>query len=450
MNYKLSNLLKEFNYYDELLEILFKNRTGALASNLFAPLGLVYILKDFIPISYLLFFLLFQFLLGYIRVYSSIKGLTYLRENKKDRVKKHLKLYLISLFFSSLLYGIIAILTIYYAEQLHVFIMVALVFGLIAGATSTLSTVYHAVVVYTVPFISLFVLGLLSSFIDIYLMLALVLTIFLVITLPSSLRAYTALKNNIEQKKIISDQKEQILENQAQLINTEKMASLGEMLANIAHQWRQPLSSISMVASGIKLEKELGIEVDEKELKERMDTIMTNSEYLSNTIDTFRDFLKNTKEPEDIVLQDRLDMVHEIVGIALKDAQIELIIKHNDNDSIIVSMIVGEFDQVLINIINNAKDILVEKEIINPWIKLEILKGKENAIITIEDNGGGIPDDIISKVFEAYFTTKHKSKGTGLGLHMSYKIVTQSLKGKLYVKNTDVGAKFFIEIPLKG
>ena len=111
-------------------------------------------------------------------------------------------------------------------------------------------------------------------------------------------------------------------------------------------------------------------------------------------------------------------------------------------------MVSGELPQVVINIINNAKDILVEKEIKDPWIKIKLKNQKDKAIISIEDNAGGIPEDVMVRIFEPYFTTKHQSQGTGLGLHMSYKIIKESLKGHIYAINTQNGAKFYIELPL--
>ena len=101
-----------------------------------------------------------------------------------------------------------------------------------------------------------------------------------------------------------------------------------------------------------------------------------------------------------------------------------------------------------INIINNAKDALLNNQNHNPWIKISCHKTTQNVIISIEDNGGGIPESIITKIFEPYFTTKHQSHGTGLGLHMSYRIVTESLSGTLHVKNSEYGALFTIELPL--
>jgi C4-dicarboxylate-specific signal transduction histidine kinase len=116
---------------------------------------------------------------------------------------------------------------------------------------------------------------------------------------------------------------------------------------------------------------------------------------------------------------------------------------------LIIEIVEGELIQVFINILNNAKDVLIEKQIDEKWIKIEISKKDELAIVTIEDNAGGIKKEILAKIFEPYFTTKHQSQGTGLGLHMSHKIISESCSGKLFVTNTQYGAKFTIEIPLQ-
>lgn len=99
---------------------------------------------------------------------------------------------------------------------------------------------------------------------------------------------------------------------------------------------------------------------------------------------------------------------------------------------------------VLINMLNNAKDVLIKNKVVNPWVKIDLIQNEKKAIITIEDNAGGIPENILPHIFDPYFTTKHQSQGTGLGLYMSYKIVTDNLSGSLYAKNGEFGAKFFI------
>ena len=147
-------------------------------------------------------------------------------------------------------------------------------------------------------------------------------------------------------------------------------------------------------------------------------------------------------------IQDAIDKSLTIVESSLKSKYIELVNNIDYTQPIKMKLVIGELSQVIINLLNNSKDIIIEKKIAEPWIKLDLIKYDERVVITIEDNGGGIPSDIIHKIFEPYFTTKHQSQGTGLGLHMSYKIIVESLNGKLYVENTKDGAKFFVELPL--
>ncbi len=226
-----------------------------------------------------------------------------------------------------------------------------------------------------------------------------------------------------------------------------RLASMGEMIGNIAHQWRQPLSTITTAASGMDFESEMGTLTKEK-ITYYADGIEKNAQYLSETIDTFRDYIKENKELKSVIVQERIATVLQIIDASLKNHNIE-IETHIEPVPIKVKMVAQELDQVIINILNNAKDILTEKNIEDAWIKLELLKQGNKVVIRIEDNGGGIPEDVVPHIFEPYFTTKHQSQGTGLGLHMSYKIVTESLHGKLYARNSVNGARFFIEFPLE-
>ena len=226
-----------------------------------------------------------------------------------------------------------------------------------------------------------------------------------------------------------------------------KLAQMGEMIGNIAHQWRQPLSTISVVTSSIKLNHELNI-LDLKKIPENMNIIENKVAYLSSVIETFNNFLKMNKHYEDFDIDIEINNAVEIVHSTLQANNIKIKDERKKEIKLIANVVVGELPQVIINIFNNAKDILVEKKIKNPFVLLQTNILKNKIIITIEDNAGGIPDDIITKIFNPYFTTKDADLGTGLGLHMSHRIITQSLKGDIYVTNTNIGAKFFIELPL--
>ena len=238
----------------------------------------------------------------------------------------------------------------------------------------------------------------------------------------------------------------QTKKNHQLLLESSKMVAMGEMIGNIAHQWRQPLSVISTIASGIQVKYDLGISTQDSVVK-NMEQIIKNTVYLSETIDIFANFIKDEKEYKVVVLQDEIDTAIAIIKSNLDNNYIKLINNIDYDKQLKMKLISGELPQVIINIINNAKDILIEKDINGSQIILNLELRDEIIFISIEDNAGGIPENIIDKIFDPYFTTKHKSKGTGLGLNMSYKIITQSLNGKLYVENTKLGAKFFIELP---
>lgn len=240
----------------------------------------------------------------------------------------------------------------------------------------------------------------------------------------------------------------QEIKHQEHIINMQAQhVAMGQMIGNIAHQWRQPLSVISTATTGLELQNALET-ITETEIDITMKNINTQVHYLSHTIDTFRDFIIEDKVLKNVILQDRIDNSLEILKATLVGNHIKLINEIDYTKPINIKLTTGELSQVIINIVNNAKDILLEKKEKNPWIKMSLQNRDNWAFIIIEDNGGGIPEDIIDKIFEPYFTTKHKSMGTGLGLYMSYKIIVESLKGKLYVQNSENGAQFFIELPL--
>jgi len=236
-------------------------------------------------------------------------------------------------------------------------------------------------------------------------------------------------------------------ENDKVLAEQSKMASMGDMIGNIAHQWRQPLSVISTAASGIQISKDLNTLTDKEENK-LLEIIVKNTKFLSETIDTFRDYIKEKKELKEVILQDRINIVINIVIATLKNNHIELINNIDNKELIKITIVIGELSQVIINLINNAKDVLLENNVDKPFVKIDLIKKEDKVIITVEDNGGGIPDDIFTKIFDPYFTTKHQSIGTGLGLHMSKDIIEKSLNGRLYAKNINDGVVFSIELPL--
>ncbi|PUE65530.1 ATP-binding protein [Arcobacter caeni] len=218
------------------------------------------------------------------------------------------------------------------------------------------------------------------------------------------------------------------------LFQQSKMASMGEMIGNIAHQWRQPLSMISTCASGIKLEKEIN-EISDERLYESLDLIVENTQYLSKTIDDFRNFFKADKVIENFCVNDSILKVLKLLKSSLQNHNIQ--VETHLKGDLIINGYPNEFLQVLVNIINNAKDALIMQDINIRFINIKTCIKNKECIIEINDNGGGVDETIISKIFDPYFTTKHKSQGTGIGLYMSHQIVAEHMKGSIYAKNIE-------------
>jgi len=231
-----------------------------------------------------------------------------------------------------------------------------------------------------------------------------------------------------------------------QMFEQMKMAQMGELIGNIAHQWRQPLSIISTIASGMKLKKEMNI-LDEKDFFEYTNKIVDNTQLLSTTIDEFRDYIKESYKEKEILIQDRVQMAIKIIEPSFLMNNIRIIEEYMEKDLIYFKLISGELLQVLISILNNTKDAFNENNIENKWMKYSVKKETNSFLIIIEDNAGGIPIDILDKIFNPYFTTKHQKQGTGIGLYNCYNIITKHLHGNIYAVNTDLGAKFIIELP---
>jgi len=219
---------------------------------------------------------------------------------------------------------------------------------------------------------------------------------------------------------------------QEKLFKADKLASMGEMISNIAHQWRQPLSIISTIATGTKLQKEINT-LKEEELIENMDLINKNAQYLSETIDDFKNFIKGDRKIQNYNLYNTIQHFIHIVHSSIKNSNIQLVL--DLDKTIYVEGYPNELIQCLINIFNNSKDAYEEIKEKEPLFFIQTKKEDNQIYIIIKDNGGGIPENIISKIYDPYFTTKHKSQGTGLGLNMTYKLVTEGAHGKIDATN---------------
>ena len=228
------------------------------------------------------------------------------------------------------------------------------------------------------------------------------------------------------------------------LIQKSRFIALGEMISNIAHQWRQPLSELSSILMYIKFKHSIGA-LDDETMQKKSKEADQVLEFMSHTIDDFRNFFMPKKEKEEFYLIKMLDSVMTIVSSALKNNNITVTIDIDENIKLFTYQ--NEYEQVLLNILKNAKDVLIEKNIQNPKIFIWAKEEEFDIALFIEDNGGGVTVEPKSKIFEPYFTTRDDNDGTGIGLYMSKTIVEKNMKGKLLVENINEGARFTIEVP---
>ncbi|RXI47072.1 histidine kinase [Malaciobacter mytili] len=247
--------------------------------------------------------------------------------------------------------------------------------------------------------------------------------------------------DNLEIK--IQEEISKRLEQEQLLIQQSKLASMGEMIGNIAHQWRQPLAQISAIHMNMKVTYDFN-----KFTKEYLDTKIKEANkltsYMSQTISDFQNFFKPQGEKEEFSIQKACQEAYFIVESSLKYHGIE--VYFDIKEDINVFGYKNEYSQVILNILSNAKDILLERQIENPKINIEIKNGENYAIVKIHDNAGGIKENIIDKIFDPYFTTRYKTQGTGIGLYMSKNIIERNMNGYINVKNVDNGALFTIKV----
>ena len=229
-----------------------------------------------------------------------------------------------------------------------------------------------------------------------------------------------------------------------QMIDQSRLAQMGEMISMIAHQWRQPLSSITAVVNKLMFKLMMEDNLDKQLCQDKLEKIIQYSTHLSNTIDDFRTFFKANKKKELSSLTKIVDSTLNIIKVSIENRNISLNIDLNCD--IEFETYSNEVKQVLLNIIKNAEDALLENKIQNPSISIKTYTQiPNNPTLIIKDNAGGIPDNVIDKIFDPYFSTKKAKDGTGLGLYMSKTIIEDHCGGKISALNDKDGVVFKIE-----
>lgn len=258
----------------------------------------------------------------------------------------------------------------------------------------------------------------------------------------------TEIKNylNIIQKKV-DEATQAIYAQQQQLIAQSRAAALGEMFDNIAHQWRQPIGAINNAIINAEFALELG-NIDEEEIFKTFENISSYTAFLSKTIDDFRNFSNPDKEKTLFTLHESILQTLGIIQGAYEMNRITL--SYDPDPQLRILQVygpMGELSQVLLNILSNARDAIKEKQI-SGNIRIDLSATEDAITITLADNAGGIPESVLPKIFDPYFTTKNKAQGTGIGLYMSKTIIEKHYEGKIEVYNEEDGAVFLITLPI--
>jgi signal transduction histidine kinase len=236
---------------------------------------------------------------------------------------------------------------------------------------------------------------------------------------------------------------ENLREKEQLLIHQSRQAAVGETIDHIAHQWRQPLNNLSLFMQLLKNTYHDG-ECSGEYMDETVDKIMHQIMHMSQTIEDFRNFSRPDQEAKPYNLQETVTRTLTLVGDGFKAHNIK--VELNAEEDLIVTGYPNEYSQVLLNLLNNARDALTERKVSSPRVEISLFREGERTVATIADNAGGIPDGISEKIFDPYFSTKDAAKGTGIGLYIAKTIIEKRMKGRISVRNTGEGAEFRIEV----
>lgn len=252
-----------------------------------------------------------------------------------------------------------------------------------------------------------------------------------------------ALNLSLEQR--VVEEVEKNLQKDRLLFQNTRLAAMGELLNNIAHQWRQPLNKIALLIQGCLYESNEG-KLEHESFKSCVNRCMELITYLSNIINSFQSFFMPEGEPGEF---DPCETVEKSLALVRNSYEENgIAVRIMNNASVPMMGFRNAFSQAVLSILNNAQQVLLERGTPQPLIEVDCLYRDGKNVVTISDNGGGIDEKIIGKIFDPYFTTKFKAQGTGLGLYMAKMIIEKNMGGKLCARNTQAGAEFTIELPL--
>jgi PAS domain S-box-containing protein len=236
---------------------------------------------------------------------------------------------------------------------------------------------------------------------------------------------------------------EELRDKEQMLIHQGKMAVMGEMIGFIAHQWRQPLNTLGLIVQELPIYFKRG-EITQEYLEASAAKARELIGHMSRTIDDFRNFFRSEKQKVPFRIKDMLEQTLNLVRPTLREKETVLDVSVECDTEVLGYA--NEYCQVILNILVNINDAFAERQVKEPRVTIRIFGDQGKCVMTIADNAGGIPEDIVDRIFDAYFTTKAPDKGTGLGLYMAKTIIEKNMGGRLTVRNTGEGAEFRIEV----
>jgi len=451
------NVFTSFRLFDHPADLIIMMtkaiRKGALIATFVAALVFTILFYEFVPLYVLFVWLLAQFALSIVRV-NWAKKLEELTIKGDEEQQEYLYYNIVGSGMSGLLWGVSSWLAVIYAPEAYTYYVFVILLALTAGATTTLGSIFQAYI----AFVGTILLMLSGAFFyygtDVHMVIAIINLIGITILTATGSDYYLKLRKIVElsvqlksfntalEERVQKEVKKN-MEKDIQLMHQARLAQMGEMVSMIAHQWRQPLHIISTAATDMDLKIQFGT-LDDATSQKNITTINRLTQHLSATIDDFRDFFKVTKEME-------ITTVDEVVNVTLKIVKEyvenkKIVITTDLNSSEKFKSYPNELKQVLINLLKNAEDALLEKQVKKASIHIVSYSDKDRLYFEVHDNAGGIADDVMQNIFNAYFTTKEDG-GTGLGLYMSKKIIEEHCNGELHVQNTEEGACFTVSLP---
>jgi len=469
------------SYHPELISLYIAGvPAGIVIGNTFVPLLFIYAMQEYIPVKILIFFLIYSIFVSLVRIIVTKK----LKKTNNDSVTReiYIKYSIISAAFSGAIWGISVVLVYLYAPVENIFFVTTMIFGLISASITTLTPLFKAFITYILfAILPLMVIFLLigGHIYNSFAVLTIFFTIFVVLggykhykklresiilkdqlkelnnDLESEVKIRTMeleeLNNSLEDK--VANEIEKNRDKDQKMLQQSRMAQMGEMISMIAHQWRQPLGAIASTSIDLRMKMMLdSYDLDDKEqqnkCKEYLNGQLVNiEEYVQNltqTIDDFRNFYKPDKRQKSQTVNEPVKKSLNIIKATIDANGIKIIESYKSETKLL--MFDSELMQVFLNILKNAQDNFKEKGTSQARITIETIDIKNGVKVEICDNGGGIDESIMEKIFDPYFSTKSEKNGTGLGLYMSKTIIQEHHNGKLSVENRDGGVCFIIEL----